>query len=264
MAEKQTPAPVEEPERKPRFKRLLALGGLSLLGSIVGVAWLFGYWEPRLLPVRMIEVEGEVHSHSSDRLRQIIGERLRGGILTADLQALKAAAEELPWVGSASLRRVWPDRLQVRVEEHHPIARWNAEGLVTARGVVFNPGTGTVPAGLPMLEGDDKRAPVVVGKYQQWRDELMLVGHLIQSLSVDARGAWRVDLVSGTRLELGTDHVEQRLARFIGSASQLDAAGQAEVVDLRYSNGFVVKWAPSAEAQARADTDRERRSEKRG
>lgn len=259
-AQDQTP----EPELKPRFPRLLALMGLLLLGSIAGVAWLFGYWEPRLLPVRIIEVEGEVHHHSSELLRQTIGERLSGGILTADLHELKKAAEELPWVGTASLRRVWPDRLRVRVQEHRPIARWNADGLVTAEGVVFHPTSGTVPAGLPLLEGEDKRSPVVVQKYQQWRDELMLVGHLILSLSVDARGAWRLELVSGTRLELGTGNVDQRLGRFIGSSTQLDAAGQAEVVDLRYSNGFVVKWVQSADAQARADMDRDPRSGKRG
>jgi len=55
-----------------------------------------------------------------------------------------------------------------------------------------------------------------------------------------------VDLVSNTRLELGTDDIERRLARFIGAVSQLDAAGRAQIVDLRYSNGFSVTWRRSA------------------
>jgi cell division protein FtsQ len=129
-------------------------------------AWLLGHWEPQLLPVRIIEVEGELHHHSSQLLQETISERLSGGILTADLKDLKQAAEDLAWVGRASVRRVWPDRLQVEVEEHRPIARWNRDGLVTAEGIVFRPGTGTVPAGLPLLEGEDRRAPEVVKRYR--------------------------------------------------------------------------------------------------
>jgi cell division protein FtsQ len=92
----------------------------------------------------------------------------------------------------------------------------------------------------------------------------MLIGHLIESLSVDPRGAWRVELVMGVELYLGTEDVDRRLARYIASATQLEAAGQPLVVDLRYSNGFAVKWAANAESQARATTDRPRRSGKRG
>lgn len=227
-----------------------ALTGLLLLVAMGGGVWAFGYWEPRLLPVRVIEVQGELHHHSSELLRKTIGERLSGGILTADLDDLKRAAEDLAWVGKASLRRIWPDRLQVRVEEHKPAARWGRDGLVTAEGLVFHPHTGTVPAGLPMLEGDEQRAPELVSRYLKWRDDLMLAGQLIDGVALDARGAWRLDLVSGTHLELGTDQIEQRLARFIGAVAQLEAAGRADVVDMRYSNGFAVRWAHSAETLA--------------
>ncbi len=236
----------------PSSSRLRALTGLLLLTAMGGGVWAFGYWEPRLLPVRVIEVQGELHHHSSELLQKTIGERLSGGILTADLQSLKQAAEDLAWVGRASLRRVWPDRLQVRVEEHRPAARWGRDGLVTAEGLVFHPRTGTVPAGLPRLEGDEKRAPELVSRYLKWRDDLMLAGQLIDAVAVDPRGAWRLDLVSGTRVELGTARIEERLARFIGAAGQLEAAGQAEMVDMRYSNGFAVKWAHAAEPPAEA------------
>ncbi|WP_296805671.1 cell division protein FtsQ/DivIB [Thiocapsa sp.] len=261
------PARISPPvvEARPRRSgRWLALVGFLLISVMASGVWLLGHWEPQLLPVRIIAVEGELHHHSSRLLQETISERLRGGILTADLKDLKQAAEDLAWVGRATVRRVWPDRLQVEVEEHRPIARWNRDGLVTAEGIVFRPGTGTVPAGLPLLEGEDRRAPEVAKRYAQWRDDLMLIGHLIQTLSVDPRGAWRVELVMGVELYLGTEDVDQRLARYIASATQLEAAGQPLVVDLRYSNGFAVKWAANAEPQARATTDRPRRSGKRG
>ena len=254
---------LQEPAPPTRPARLRALTGILLLAVMAGGVWAFGYWEPRLLPVRMIEVQGELHHHSSQQLRETLVERLHGGFLTADLADLKCAAEELAWVGGASIRRVWPDRLQVRVNEHKPVARWKGDGLVTADGVVFRPSTGTIPAGLPMLEGDEQRAPELVQRYLQWRDQLMLAGHLIDTLAVDARGAWRVGLVSRARLELGNSDIEERLARFIGAAPQLDAAGRAEVVDLRYSNGFAVRWARQTALETPVETPVQTRSPSR-
>jgi cell division protein FtsQ len=252
------PDDIRPPEADPprRSVRMRALTGVLVLGALAGATWQFAYWEPRLLPIRVIEVQGELHQHSSQILQQTIGERLKGGILTVDLLDLKQAADTLSWVGGASIRRVWPDRLQVRVEEHKPVARWNGRDLVTAEGLVFQPRGGAVPVGLPTLEGDDRRAPEVVARYLQWRDDLMLVGHLIDTLAVGARGAWSLDLVSGVHLELGTEHVDQRLKRFLANATQLEAAGQPKIVDLRYSNGFSVTWrrsSPAPIAQAAQD-----------
>ena len=149
---------------------------------------------------------------------------------------------------------MWPNRLQVRVLEHKPVARWKGDGLVTAEGVVFHPRTGSIPAGLPLLEGDEQRARELVQRYLEWRDQLMLAGQLIDTVGVDARGAWHLGLVSKARLELGTNDTEARLARFISAAPQLDAAGRAEVVDLRYSNGFAVKWAGNSGVADAAET----------
>lgn len=248
-----------------RRRLLRAWLGSALLAAMVGGGWMLIRWEPVLLPVRLIAIEGELHHHSSRLLQQTLSERLNGGILTADLLDLKAATEELAWVARASLRRVWPDRLVVEVEEHRPIARWNADGLVTAEGVVFRPRVGTIPAGLPRLMGEDARAPEAVERYLRWRDELMLAGHLIETLAVDARGDWRLRLIMGTELRLGTARVEERLARFIANAPQLEfAAGLPQVVDLRYSNGFAVQWSADADPRARANPERDARSGNRG
>lgn len=240
-----------------------ALGALAFLAIGTGF-WLLGQSEERLLPVRVIEVEGELHHHSSQMLQRRLTERLSGGILTVDLVDLKSVAEDLPWVGKATLRRVWPDTLKVSVEEHRPIARWNADGLVTAEGVVFRPSGASLPPGLPLLEGEDARSSDVTGRYLKWRDDLMAIGQVIDVLSVDRRGDWRLRLRDGLELRLGTGPIEERLLRFIASCQQLEAAGKLEVVDLRYSNGFSVKWASRAESGIRAHSDRSARSGQRG
>ena len=250
-------APLAAKSGQSGFSGLRAMLALLVVMAIGVAGWLFNDWEPRLLPIRVIEVKGELHHYSSQLLQKTLSARLHGGLLTVDLLDLKTAAENLSWVGKASLRRVWPDRLQVEVEEYRPLARWNQDSLVTAVGIVFKRGTGVVPDGLAQLEGDEPRAPEVVARYQAWREALRQIGHAIAVLSVDSRGDWQVELVKGTRLRLGTDTVEERFARFIASAPQLEAAGHPLRVDLRYRNGFAVKWAPNVEPVVPApNTDR--------
>ena len=44
--------------------------------------------------------------------------RIRGNFFTADLASVRAAFETVPWVQHASVRREWPDRLIVTVDEY--------------------------------------------------------------------------------------------------------------------------------------------------
>jgi cell division protein FtsQ len=219
---------------------LIALGVVA--GSVAGAVALLRH-EPAAMPVRVVSVDGAVRRLSVPVLARTVTEHLQSGILTQDLDTLREAVEALPWVRTASLRRIWPDRIQLSVTEHQPLARWGEDGLATAEGVVFRPKDEVLPTGLPHLESDDAQAPRVVAQYLNWRDRLATLGLSISTLVMDARGAWSLDLKDGLRIELGTERVEERLTRFIRTWPQLAAAGRPDQVDLRYANGLAVRWA---------------------
>ena len=42
---------------------------------------------------------------------------------------IRDSFETVPWVRRAVVRRVWPDRLAVRLEEHRAVALWVGEDL---------------------------------------------------------------------------------------------------------------------------------------
>lgn len=222
---------------------LVALG--VAVGSIATGATLLRL-EPQILPIRVVTVDGAVSRVSAPVLARTVNERLQGGMLTQDLRVLHQAVVALPWVHTASLRRVWPDQVRLEVTEHQPIARWGEDGLATAAGLVFRPGRAALPAGLPRLEGSDDAAPQVVANYLAWRDRLAPLGLKIAVLTRDPRGAWTLGLVGGLGLELGNERVEERLGRFIRTYPQIAAAGRAERVDLRYANGLSVSWSAAA------------------
>jgi len=221
------------------------VAALVLAGSVAGGVMLLRM-EPAALPVRVVKVVGPVHRLSAPVLARSVTEQLQSGMLTQDLGVLKDAVEALPWVRSATLRRVWPDQIELSVTEHQPIARWGDTGLVTAEGVVFRPDQGPLPTGLPHLLGDDAQAPKVAARYLAWRSRVAPLGSPISTLALDPRGAWTLHLANGLRIELGSERVEERLERFIRTYPQLAAAGRAELVDVRYANGLAVRWAEGA------------------
>lgn len=227
------------------------LTGLILLASLLGTGWIALQWEPMLLPVRAVSIEGEMHGLSREALQRTIGDQISGGILTQDLGALRARVQALPWIEHASVRRIWPDRIQVRVREHSALARWRERGLVTEDGTVFRPKDGRLPAGLARLSASaDGFAPEVVSRYLEWGPRLLPLGLIVDGVRRDARGDWSLELLGGTQVLLGTDAVEQRLERLIAAYDQIEAIGVPTRLDLRYSNGLAVRWLPTATIDA--------------
>jgi cell division protein FtsQ len=248
-----TPA-AEGPGTVRRLLRLFA--ALVLLGLVAAGGERLMRWEPLWLPIRVVTVEGEVERMSRDRLQRTVVEHLDGGILSQDLRVLKDAVEAMPWVRSASLARVWPDRLELTVEEHVPLARWGEDALVTDDGVVFRPDPSERPDGLPALAGPDEQAPAVVSAYLDWRPRLAALGVALTAVDLDARGAWTLRTADGVTLELGKADAEIRIARFLTAWPSLVAAGRPGTVDLRYSNGLAVTWAEPPGSPAAGDQSR--------
>lgn len=217
-----------------------ALGLLSLLG---GGGHLLMLWEPQRLPVRLVTVDGALKYPTSRCLQERVITHLDGGILTQDLAGLQTAVEAIPWVRSASLRRRWPDRLEIRVVERVALARWGEGALIDADGVIFRPAEDDLPRGLPRLSGRDQDALELVRHLVDWEPRLRALGLEIETLAQDARGAWTLHLSAGFSLALGKERVQERMSRFIRVYPRLAATGMPSRIDMRYSNGLAIRWA---------------------
>lgn len=224
-----------------------------ILGALAGAGLIAIQWEPRLLPIRVVTIDGEMRGLSKGALQQTIAAHISGGILTQDLASLQAEVQDLPWIRGASVRRVWPDRIVFTVQEHAAVARWGENGLVTADGIVFRPRDGRLPAGLPRLDGADDMAPKVVEHFARWHTRLAELGLIVDGIRRDARGDWSLMLLGGTELYLGTADIETRFARLLAAYPQVEAIGVPTRIDLRYSNGFAVRWLPRVTPGAAPD-----------
>lgn len=198
----------------------------------------------------------EIEPAPGYQLRHVSSPQLRatsqlGGdsnFFTVNLDAIRSQFETVPWVRRASIRRVWPNHLVVAIEEHQPMAVWGESKLVNTFGEVYSASiTQAEEDGpLPMLRGPDGSEALVVRRFEELRQWLSVLGRKPEAVSLSTRHAWSVTLDDETRLLLGRDQgvsIEDRVKRwatvFPRVQDRLDR--KAEVIDLRYPNGFAIR-----------------------
>ena len=200
--------------------------------------------------IRAITVEGDVARNSVSTIRANALPKLAGNFLTLDLAVAKRAFESVPWVRVAVVRRVWPNRLRVRLEEHRPVAIWGAdtgEKLVNSFGEVFEANVGDVEDdALPTLSGPSGSSAHVLAMLGRFDSGFAPLGAHVDELEYSGRGSWQATLDSGAVVELGRgsdDDVLARTARFVATVEQVTSRFQRplQYADLRHHDGYAVR-----------------------
>lgn len=194
-------------------------------------------------PVNAVRIESPLQRVREEDLRNVLARYMDEGFFSLDVRALKQALEDNPWVEHVSVRRIWPDTLELDVTERRAIARWGNTALLSDGGEVFSPAQNQQLPGLPRLEGPAQSQQRVMSQYQAFSQLLAPAGLRIQSLTLDERDSWRMVLESGTTVNLGREALVERLQRLI-TVYRARLSGELEsvaAIDLRYRNGLAVR-----------------------
>ncbi|MFV8818254.1 cell division protein FtsQ/DivIB [Haliea sp. E17] len=223
---------------------------MILLGAGVVLAGaLKGWIALESLPVQQITVTGELEHIRTNAIREMVEPQLVHGFIGTDLAELSQQLEALPWVYTASVRRVWPNSLEIHIDEQLPIARWGDNGFLNHQGQIFRPSNAARWESLPLLQGPDSGAPALMRTYQRLVDLLAPLGLGVKELVVDERGEVEAQLQGGQRLLIGGQDFLERIQRF-GSVYRAELAEQmprVERIDLRYAHGVAVAFAAPVE-----------------
>lgn len=240
---------------KPQLLNAIA----DLLYAAAAAVWLTAVivWSVRVpsLPIRQVVASQELRHVRQDELERVLAGRLAGNFFSVNLQEVQAAVETLPWVRRVEVRRRWPSRLELGIQEHVPVGRWedgvNHSGkneLVNSQGEVFVAVLGESEAArLPQLFGPAGTAQEVLRQHEEFARILAPIGLKPARVRLSPRLAWQIRLENGMLIELGREQskspVGARLARFVeiypgsvGNRQTLPA-----VIDLRYPNGFALR-----------------------
>ena len=201
--------------------------------------------------LRAIHILGHLKKVNRDQIVDALQGRVSGTFFTTDIGAIRSMFQTIPWVRRAQVRRYWPDRLEVTLEEHVPLARWGQgvdARLVNTFGEVFSGQLDAETyAGLPQLEGPVGSEHDVAGRYVLFGRLLAPIDMRVQSVALSDRRSWSIRVDGGLTIQLGRDRdkdpIRERLARFVEVYPKAlgHLPGRLQYVDLRYLKGFALR-----------------------
>ncbi len=212
-------------------------------------------WVVRLpaFDIKSIAVAGDISHNNVATLRANVMPRLSGTFFSVDLARVRAAFESVPWVRRAVVRRDFPNRLRVVLQEHQAVAYWGGDGelrLINNYGEVFEANLGEVEQDvLPQLSGPEGQAGEVLAMYRALEPVFAEMELPIEQLELSGGGSWRAHLETGAVIELGrgaADQVSERSQRFLKTLTQVTTrygrqSSAVESADLRHENGYAIR-----------------------
>jgi cell division protein FtsQ len=246
----------------PFYRRMLVwtiVGAAGVTVTVAGVRFLLYSPQVLLLKPEQIEVTGN-HIVSRNAVLQSFALDRNRSVLRIPLDARRGQLEELPWVESASIQRILPNRIRVELTERTPIAflrNGNELALIDAHGVI-----------LDRPDGEDLHFPIVTGlpdsvpreereKRMQTYQEFLRDADLVRSESsnrvseVDLSNpkdlrVVMTGLASATDSQAVTVHFGNtdftgKYRMLVDNFAQWQAnAGRVQSIDLQYSRQVVV------------------------
>jgi cell division protein FtsQ len=197
------------------------------------------------LTIESVQVVGRERANRRAIL-DALGVRRGMPILSVDLDAAEARLETVPWIRSASIERLLPDTLYLRIIERTPLALWQHGGkfdLIDQDGnVIANADPAAFPT-LPQVVGDGAPAatPDLLALLAA---EPALQQHVTAAVRVGAR-RWNVEFDNGIEValpETGAAAAWHRLAALDRSDHLL--ARDVQTIDMRLPDRLVLRVTP--------------------
>lgn len=230
-----------------------ALAGVAAMGVVALAANFLA--SDAVLELRELRLVGEFKQVNADELKSLVAARIDGNLLAVNVKGIHAVVMSLPWVRAAWVDRIWPDILQVRVVEQTAAGVWNDAFLLNSDGRAFISAQASDWPTVPAFIGPANGEKLMTQTAAAFAGTLAPAGLRAASIRLDARHAWALTLDNGIEVMLGRERAQERLERFVKiyPARLQAAAEQVERVDLRYTNGFSVKWRGGAKVPAATD-----------
>ncbi len=199
---------------------------------------------PENLTIKSVEVTGDFTILDKKQLEPLIESYAKTNLFLLDVHSLEKEIEDNPWVHSAALTHVWPNKLIVKIYEQKPVAHWGQTQMLAENGEIIKASMEKQKGELPMLYSPNDKGRNMATGFIQIRKMMKGFPVKLVEFKEDARGSWRIKLENGMTLKIGREHQAKRLKRFMVAYEQSlnEVLDKISIVDLRYTNGFAVKW----------------------
>ena len=186
-------------------------------------------------------------------------------LLFLDVADARAKLEAIPWIAEATVRKLYPDRLQITVTEREPFALWQQQGkvkVIAADGTVLSEKVEPRLASLSFVVGNGAAARArdflaVLDKYPSIRDS-------VRASIYVAERRWNLKLKNGVDVRLPETNLEGALATLARLDREKNLLSRdITAVDLRLADRLTVRLS-DAVAQAREEALKKNTKKKGG
>ena len=168
-------------------------------------------------------------------------------ILGYDVEAARNILKSSPWIADASVSKVYPNKLSIRIEERTPFALWQNEHglqLIDRQGLILTGFDGRA-INLPLVvgKGAEKTAANVLTQLQRVPE---LAANTKALIRVGDR-RWDIETLDGTTIMLPETGLAGELARFAKIERETELFNRdISRVDLRFKDRIIVKMSDDA------------------
>ncbi len=214
---------------------------IPLIAVVGGYVWI---QNPENLTIKSVEVSGDLKVLDKEQLQPLIESYAKTNLYLLDAEGLEKKIENNPWVHSASLTHVWPNKLLVKIYEQNPVAFWGDKSMLAENGTIIKAVDEKQRDILPLLYSPEDKGRNMATGFLKIRKMMKGFPVKLVEFKEDARGSWQIKLENGMVLKIGREQQEKRLKRFMIAYKQSlnSVVNKISLVDLRYTNGFAVKW----------------------
>lgn len=242
----------------------LFLGATVIYGVVIGghVESIIGNVTSAVgLRISAVTITGQSETAELDVLRQLALPD-SNSIVLFDAEAARQRVQELAWVATATVRKVYPSTVEVAVTERVPFALWQNEGrvaLIDETGAVISLYVASRYSGLPLVIGAG--ASEEAGPILTLLDEFPSLGSQVRAATLVAGRRWNLTLRNGITVLLPEADLLPAIIQLVSldQGSQL-LARDIVAVDLRMSDRVVVELADDVLEDVEAAVARDRRN----
>ena len=201
---------------------------------------------------------------SQDEVLAIGGVNGRSSLLFLDAEAVRDKLKANPWIGEATVLKLYPGRLQIDIVERSAFALWQQDGhlsVIADDGAVLEPYVTRRFTSLPLVVG--KGAETRARDFLALLDRYPQVRAVTKAVIFVGERRWNLRLKDGLDIRLPENDVGNALAA-LSKIDKEDKLFSRDIVavDMRLSDRLIVQLSDDA-AKARDDLLKDKKPKKK-
>ena len=171
-------------------------------------------------------------------LNLLNGEELDFSLLTNELY-------KTTWIYAFQSKKRWPNRYDIKVKEHQPVAKWGEKNYLTHSGILITPSLNDSYVHLVVLKGKESEKFLLLDISRQIQNQLNRYNETIKEVNLSSGGLLLISTEKGTELVFTKKDFREQLERLEDLISFELLSGSLhdiKTIDMRYKNGVAIAF----------------------